>query len=138
MKIRRTILVCMIGLFSWGLAGGVAAVLRTIGIYSGACEKLSGFPGVLQAAGFVPSGTCKFEPDNDQDKDKDKDKDRIRIGIGRIRTRTKRNTVRRASALWTEKKAHASKRGPAMTRSASADKKRSAETNKGRLLFVLF
>lgn len=77
MKIRRTILVCMIGLFSWGLAGGVAAVLRTIGIYSGACEKLSGFPGVLQAAGFVPSGTCKFEPDTDQDKDKDhKDKDK--------------------------------------------------------------
>jgi len=74
MKIRRTILVCMIGLFSWGLAGGVAAVLRTIGIYSGACEKLSGFPGVLQAAGFVPSGTCKLEPDDGKDKDKDKKK----------------------------------------------------------------
>lgn len=81
MKIRRAVLVCMIGLFSWGLAGGVAVVLRTIGIYSGACEKLSGFPGVLQAAGFVPGGTCRFEFDDknsEQVNDKNKDKDKHR------------------------------------------------------------
>jgi hypothetical protein len=72
MRIRRTVLVCIVCLFSWGAASGVAVVLRTIGIYSGACEKLSGFPGVLQAAGFVPSGTCRFEPDNDNAQDKKK------------------------------------------------------------------
>jgi|SRR5579859_510786 len=76
MRLRRTVLVCIVCLFSWGTASGVAVVLRTIGIYSGACEKLSGFPGVLQAAGFVPSGTCKFEPNNDNGNDKDKDKDK--------------------------------------------------------------
>lgn len=76
MKIRRTVLVCMIGLFSWAIAGGVAVVLRTVGIYSGACEKLGGFPGVLQAAGFVPSGTCKFELDDGKDKRKQKDRDK--------------------------------------------------------------
>jgi len=63
MRVRRIVLVCFVCLFSLGAAGGVAAVLRTIGIYSGACEKLNAFPGVLQAAGFVPAGTCKFVTD---------------------------------------------------------------------------
>ncbi len=64
MRVRRTVLVCLVCLFSLGAAGGVAAVLRTIGIYSGACEKLSGFPGLLQAAAFVPAGTCSFVTQN--------------------------------------------------------------------------
>src|SRR5437879_517222 len=66
MRVRRTVLVCLVCLFSLGAAGGVAAVLRTIGIYSGACEKLSGFPGLLQAAAFVPAGTCQFVTQNNK------------------------------------------------------------------------
>ena len=76
MKVRRTVLVCVIGLFSSGLAGGVAAVLRTIGIYDGACEKLSGFPGALQAAGFLHRGNCTLEPDEDKDREQDRDRDK--------------------------------------------------------------
>ena len=66
MRVRRTVLVCLVCLFSLGAAGGVAAVLRTIGIYSGACEKLSGFPGLLQAAAFVPAGNCQFVSSNNK------------------------------------------------------------------------
>jgi hypothetical protein len=72
---KSTIICCFLCLFSWGVASGVKYVARTIGIYSGACETLTGIPGVLQAAGFVPKGDCQFR-DGDGDKDKnDKDKD---------------------------------------------------------------
>ena len=59
MRTHRTTLWLSIALFL-GLSSGALLVARTIEAYSGACEKLDGFPGLLQAAGFVPLGHCKF------------------------------------------------------------------------------
>ena len=55
------ILISVICLLSLGAASGAAFTLRTIAMYSGACEPLGGFPGLLQAAGFVPTGNCKLK-----------------------------------------------------------------------------
>ena len=51
---------CLLGVLFLGLSSGAVLVARTINEYSGACEKLNGFPGMLQSAGFVPIGNCKF------------------------------------------------------------------------------
>ena len=59
MRIRRTVLVSVICLFSLGAASGAVFTLRTIAMFSGACDKLDGFPGLLQSAGFVPGGKCR-------------------------------------------------------------------------------
>ena len=71
---KSTIICTFLCLFSWGVASGVKYVAKTVGVYSGACEKLPGFPGVLQAAGFVPKGNCNFGDDDDKDADAKKDK----------------------------------------------------------------
>jgi hypothetical protein len=34
--------------------------MHTVAIYSGTCDKLDGFPGLLQSAGFLPIGNCKW------------------------------------------------------------------------------
>ena len=60
MKKRITTLVC-IACLSVGLASGAAFTLRTIALYSGACNDLDGFAGLLQSAGFVPRGKCKTD-----------------------------------------------------------------------------
>lgn len=36
----------------------VLLLVHTISAYAGTCETLSGLPGILQAAGFVPRGGC--------------------------------------------------------------------------------
>ena len=61
MRTRRMILISVICLLSLGAASGAAFTLRTIAMYSGACESLGGFPGLLQSAGFVPTGNCKLK-----------------------------------------------------------------------------
>src|SRR5712692_3497091 len=57
MRIRRTILICVVGLL--GL-GGSAAVLtmRTISTYNGVCSEVTGFPALLMSAGFIEKGEC--------------------------------------------------------------------------------
>ena len=30
-------------------------------MYSGVCDALPGFPGMLQSAGFMPKGNCEFD-----------------------------------------------------------------------------
>src|SRR5947207_1713695 len=68
MKLRRTLLICVIGLL--GL-GGSAAVLtmRTISTYNGICEEVTGFPALLMSAGFIEKGECKerFEDEKGPD-----------------------------------------------------------------------
>ena len=62
MKSHRTLFIgCIICLLFLGIAGR-AYVLQTVHTYSGACGKLHGLPGVLQKAGFLPSGNCKVDP----------------------------------------------------------------------------
>ena len=57
-KTKKRILVGMAGFLTLGIATGAAAVLDTMETYSNACSKLSGFPGMLQATGFIPLGHC--------------------------------------------------------------------------------
>ena len=57
---KTTLWFCLLIAIFLGLSSGALLVARTIGAYSGACEKLDGFPGLLQVAGFVPLGNCKF------------------------------------------------------------------------------
>jgi hypothetical protein len=60
MRKRSIILLCIICLLGVGLASGAVFTLRTIAMYSQVCsDNLHGFPGLLQAAGFVPGGACK-------------------------------------------------------------------------------
>lgn len=57
---KRTILLCILCLLAVGLASGAVFTLKTIALYSQVCDdNLQGFPGLLQAAGFVPNGRCK-------------------------------------------------------------------------------
>jgi hypothetical protein len=65
MNLRRTILICVIGLL--GL-GGSAAVLtmRTIGMYNGVCDELTGFPALLMSAGFIEKGECQEGRDDEK------------------------------------------------------------------------
>jgi hypothetical protein len=61
---KRTLWIgCLICLLFLTIAAH-AYVLKTIATYSGACGKLSGFPGVLQQTGFMPHGDCKVDPVN--------------------------------------------------------------------------
>jgi hypothetical protein len=59
---RAVVLSCLFGALFVGASSGAVLVVRTVGEYSGACEKLDGFPGVLQAAGFLPHGDCRADP----------------------------------------------------------------------------
>jgi len=61
MRTRTKILIAVICLLSLGAASGAAFTLRTISLYSGACEPLTGFPGMLQSTGFLPRGNCTLE-----------------------------------------------------------------------------
>jgi hypothetical protein len=65
-KFSKPLIVCsLVCLIFLGVASGAAFVLNTVQTYSGACEKLDGFPGMLQQVGFVPSGTCKVDEGGD-------------------------------------------------------------------------
>ncbi len=55
---RKRILLGLAGFLTLGIATGAAAVLDTMQTYSNACSKLDGFPGMLQATGFIPLGHC--------------------------------------------------------------------------------
>jgi hypothetical protein len=61
MNIRKTALIigaCTLGIL---ISGGSVAVARTVQTYDGACSDLTGFPGLLQKAGFITRGTCIFK-----------------------------------------------------------------------------
>src|SRR5579863_10342692 len=63
MRTRRKILIAVICLLSLGAASGAALTMRTIAMYSGVCDTLGGFPGMLQQTGFLPRGNCNLERD---------------------------------------------------------------------------
>ena len=65
MRARRTVLLSVICLLFLGAASGAAFTLRTIAMYNGVCDVLGGFPGMLQSAGFVTKGTCRFEKEDE-------------------------------------------------------------------------
>jgi len=59
MKMHRTVVMrCLLTALFLGVSSGAALVIQTVQTYSAACEKLNGFPGVLQKVGFVPQGNC--------------------------------------------------------------------------------
>jgi hypothetical protein len=49
---------CCLGIL---ISGGTVAVARTVQTYDGVCSDLTGFPGLLQRAGFIERGTCIFK-----------------------------------------------------------------------------
>lgn len=59
MKKKPVLAVFTFCVLSLGLTKGAFAVMSTINTYSGVCGPLDGFPGLLQKAGFVPSGGCR-------------------------------------------------------------------------------
>jgi hypothetical protein len=60
MKInKRIVLYCLLGVLLC-VSSAAVYVMHTAAMYSGVCGKLDGFPGMLQSAGFVATGTCKF------------------------------------------------------------------------------
>ena|SRR5579871_1112218 len=63
MKTRKAVVLsCLLIALFLGVASGAAMVMQTVQTYSGACATLSGFPGFLQRAGFVPAGDCPGKP----------------------------------------------------------------------------
>jgi hypothetical protein len=63
MKRHKTIVTrCLLSALFLGVSSGAVLVIQTVQTYSGACEKLNGFPGVLQKAGFLPEGSCNPKP----------------------------------------------------------------------------
>jgi len=50
----------LLGALILSVSTGAALLAHTHAVYSGACEKLTGFPSFLQAAGFIPTGNCKM------------------------------------------------------------------------------
>jgi hypothetical protein len=63
MKTHRTLFTwCLVSALFLGVSSGAVLVIQTVQTYSGACDKLNGFPGVLQKAGFLPEGSCNPNP----------------------------------------------------------------------------
>ncbi len=61
MKMHKVVvLFCLWGALFLGVSSAAAYVAHTIAAYDGACEKLDGFPGLLQAAGLIRLGNCKI------------------------------------------------------------------------------
>jgi hypothetical protein len=61
MKMHYAIaLFCLLAALCFGVCSGAVFVMHTVVADSGSCEKLEGFPRLLQAAGFVPTGDCKM------------------------------------------------------------------------------
>jgi len=59
MRNRRSLLtVCLLALLLAGIASGSVFVIHTIRTYDGTCEKLAGFPGLLQGTGLLCTGNC--------------------------------------------------------------------------------
>ena len=46
-------------LLAVGLTTGAMSLHAMVNTYSGVCGPLTGIPGLLQRAGFVPAGKCK-------------------------------------------------------------------------------
>lgn len=57
---KAVALFCLLAALFLGVCSGAVFVAHTVAADSGSCEKLDGFPGLLQAAGFVPTGDCKM------------------------------------------------------------------------------
>jgi hypothetical protein len=63
MKTHRALFTwCLMSALFLGVSSAAVLVIQTVQTYSGACEKLNGFPGVLQKAGFLPEGSCNPKP----------------------------------------------------------------------------
>ena len=58
MNTRRIVLLCVVSLLALGIASGAVFTLKTITLYTGVCEKVDGYAGLLQSAGLVPIGEC--------------------------------------------------------------------------------
>ena len=57
---KAVVLSCLWGALFVGVSSSAAFVAHTIAKYDGVCEKLDGFPGLLQATGIVHFGRCAF------------------------------------------------------------------------------
>lgn len=63
MKTHKAAVVrCLLSALFLGVCSGAVLVVQTVETYSGACDKLNGFPGVMQKAGFLPEGNCESRP----------------------------------------------------------------------------
>ena len=59
---KQTVVFLLLTALFLGVASGAVFVVETVHEYNGACSKLEGFPGMLQQAGLLQSGTCKGKP----------------------------------------------------------------------------
>lgn len=63
MKRHKTFVTsCLLVLALAGIASGAVLVMNTMRTYDGACEKLDGFPGLMQGAGLLARGNCSVIP----------------------------------------------------------------------------
>jgi hypothetical protein len=62
-KNKRILVVSALCFLAVGVTGARAAFLNTVQAYQGACSELTGIPGLLQSAGFIPVGNCKVRGD---------------------------------------------------------------------------
>lgn len=63
MKTHKTaIMRFLLSALCLGVCSGAVLVIQTVQTYGGSCDKLNGFPGVLQTAGFLPEGSCNPRP----------------------------------------------------------------------------
>lgn len=53
-EMKRALWACLVP----AVAAGAMAIAFTAVSYAGTCSQLTGFPGFLQWAGFVPAGPC--------------------------------------------------------------------------------
>ena len=53
-EMKRALWACLVP----AVAAGAKAIAFTAVSYAGTCSQLTGFPGLLQRAGFVPAGPC--------------------------------------------------------------------------------
>jgi hypothetical protein len=59
---KAVVTFCLLSALFLGVSSGAVLVIKTVQKYSGACDTLNGFPGVLQQAGFMPKGDCQVSP----------------------------------------------------------------------------
>ena len=56
-RVRRSVVI-LAGVVFFAVASGGYTVMQARSEYYGVCSKLSGFPGILQRAGLLATGTC--------------------------------------------------------------------------------
>lgn len=81
------------GVLSLGVTRGAFAVMSTMETYSNACSTLDGFPGLLQSAGFVPTGKCRKEGEGEKAKCRDDGLCRVDGRVGHCEPRLHRHEV---------------------------------------------